>query len=916
MAKVDEIYNALRELTLKNKSGISAVDLSDYLNLDRANASRYLNKLYSMNKVEKIEGRPVLYKAFLEEDKKFKDKIESIDEGNIKTKNNITKASNSLDLMVGAGLSLQVPIQQAKAAILYPPRGLHTLILGETGVGKSMFAELMYKFAKEANMIEDNAPFIRFNCADYVDNPQLVMSQIFGVKKGAYTGADSDRIGLLKKAHGGILFLDEIHRLAPQGQEMLFTYIDKGMLRPMGETDKTIKVEAQIIAATTEEPKSYLLKTFTRRIPMTITLPSLRERSLKERYYLLEEFIKSESKRLSKTIYINKNALISFLLYDCSGNIGQLKSDIQLSCAKAFLNYKTNSRDYILIEQGDLHAGVKKGLMKIKDYRDEVENLLKNKGDVLRFFYADEKFILETIGDSQNYNNQEHFYDYIEKKLDSLKSQGIEEKEINEILNIDIDEFFKNYIKDLPQKIRKEELCKIVDPKIVNLVEKLLKLGEERLNRDFDEKVYFGLALHLQGSIERIKQGNKVYHPKLNVIRAQYSEEFMVAMELASIIDKEFHITVPLDEIGYLTMFLSSKPYDIDVKKTGKVSVLVIMHGNSTASSMVSVANSLIDEDFTKALDMPLSMKAEEMYEVVKSKVQEMYHEKGVLLLVDMGSLTNFGDMISEETGIDVKTVDMVSTPVVLEATRKALTGRDLSSIYESCVELCRYGIQLSYERSSNKKLLIITACFTGEGASERLKQIIEVQINKKSLVDIIPLNILDREDFIKQVDRYKEDYKIISVVGTVNISIEGVPFIPAPEILTGEGIREIIDIVNNEERYMNIKNSLRNHINVSDIDGLVEDIIHCIKEAEESLNINVNSETMSGIIMHMCFMVDRIKKGEKEPEFVELNKYRAEHSKKFIIIKQIIKNIEIRHNINVGEHDLAHLVRMLLENN
>ena len=56
--------------------------------------------------------------------------------------------------------------------------------------------------------------------------------------------------------------------LSPQGQEMLFTYIDKGYFRPLGDTDKQIKVEAQIIAATTEDPQSFLLKTFTRRIPM------------------------------------------------------------------------------------------------------------------------------------------------------------------------------------------------------------------------------------------------------------------------------------------------------------------------------------------------------------------------------------------------------------------------------------------------------------------------------------------------------------------------------------------------------------------------------------------------------------------------------------------------------------------------
>ncbi len=118
----------------------------------------------------------------------------------------LVDTNNSLDKMVGSAQSLDVPIQKAKAAIMYPPKGLHTLLLGETGVGKSMFAELMYQFAIESKTISEDAPFIKFNCADYVDNPNLLNAQIFGVKKGAYTGAHKDKEGLLTQANNGFIF--------------------------------------------------------------------------------------------------------------------------------------------------------------------------------------------------------------------------------------------------------------------------------------------------------------------------------------------------------------------------------------------------------------------------------------------------------------------------------------------------------------------------------------------------------------------------------------------------------------------------------------------------------------------------------------------------------------------------------------
>ncbi len=79
-------------------------------------------------------------------------------------------------------------IDQARSAILYPPNGLHTLIIGETGTGKSYFAEAMYDFAVETGMVNKNTKFVIYNCASYSENPQLLLSQLFGYKKGPLQG--------------------------------------------------------------------------------------------------------------------------------------------------------------------------------------------------------------------------------------------------------------------------------------------------------------------------------------------------------------------------------------------------------------------------------------------------------------------------------------------------------------------------------------------------------------------------------------------------------------------------------------------------------------------------------------------------------------------------------------------------------
>ena len=909
LTREEEVIKCLIELENNKKKGITAAELSSYMGLDRTNISRYLNKLYKEKRINKKDGRPVIYNSI----EKFEEDSDSIEDESAQ----IVKNQDSLELLVGAEQSLKLPIQQAKAAILYPPRGLHTLILGETGVGKSLFAEVMYYFAKESNMIVEEAPFVRFNCADYADNPQLVVAQIFGVRKGAFTGADNDKEGLLKKADGGIFFLDEIHRLSPQGQEMLFTFIDKGYFRALGDTDKKIKVEVQIIAATTEQPQSFLLKTFTRRIPMTIVLPPLRERKLEERYYLLNDFIIAESLRLGKSIYVSKNVIISFLLYDCPNNIGQLKSDVQLSCAKAFLNYKINKNNYILVDQNDLQPRVQKGIMRIQEYRKEIDYLSKNMTDILRFSKEDnvlKNFELE-ISQAEDSDNKS-FYSIIEKKMEDLKRQGMDEVRINDILNIDLEKYFKKYISNINTNFKKDEIAKVVDLSVITVVEKMLASASKKLQREFDQKVYFGLSLHLQGSIERISSGKNIYHPKLNVVRVQYREEFIVAMEIVKIVEKEFNLDVSLDEIGYITMFLSASDEENSKQLEEKVSVLVMMHGRSTASSMVEVANSLIGEEYVQALDMPLTMKAEYMFEKAKEKIKEIYNEKGVLILVDMGSLTNFGNIISNELGVKVRTIDMVTTLTVIEAGRKALNGRNLDSIYHSCQEIGRASIQMPKEDYKyDKELIIITTCFTGEGAAERIKTRISCSLKNVEKANIIPLDILDKEDFLEKVSELKEKYIILAIVGTVNIFIEGVPFISAQDIFIEHGIDYLEHLLDIEHDFLKVRKALVTEIMELDCIKLVSDIRYMITQIEESLKVRVQHDAQVGILIHVSFLIDKLKHGRNEITFKNLGDYRYDHNKEFILIKKNLRVLEQTYEVNIGDDELAYIVRMVIEN-
>ena len=243
---------------------------------------------------------------------------------------------SAFDTLIGTKHSLAPLIKQAKAAMLYPPAGLHTLITGTTGTGKSQFARCMYDFALKSGVRPRHAAFVTLNCANYADNPQLLLSQLFGYVRGAYTGAERDQPGLVERAHEGILFLDEIHRLSPEGQEKLFLLMDQGVFSRLGEAKSPRAARVLIIGATTENPLESMLATFLRRIPMHIVLPPLEERSFEERVTLILRFLWQESRSVNRPVGLSADVMQALCFYNCSANIGQLASDIKLTCANAW----------------------------------------------------------------------------------------------------------------------------------------------------------------------------------------------------------------------------------------------------------------------------------------------------------------------------------------------------------------------------------------------------------------------------------------------------------------------------------------------------------------------------------------------------------------------------------------------------
>lgn len=926
MKRIQKIYEYIIQNTeninleiLTEKIGFSADEISQSLGILRHNVSRELNELLRQGKIIKIKSRPVLYidkicleRIFCEKLPEGPIEIKTLDELNI-IKAEINEEKSPFDNLIGAQTSLKNQIEQAKAAIFYPPNGLHTLIVGQTGVGKTLFASMMYNHAKHINRLSDDSPFIVFNCADYYNNPQLLLSHLFGHTKNAFTGANTDKPGIVEKADNGILFLDEIHRLPPEGQEMLFYFMDSGKFNRLGETERNRKARVLIIGATTEDPNSSLLKTFVRRIPMTIAIPNFDERPAKDKIEFVRFLFANEAHRVNRVIKIDNEAVKAIIGSTSYGNIGQMKSNIQLLCAKGFLN-SINNKDYITIDFKSMPSDIKRGLLFLGGKRKEMEEISN---------YLDSQLIVtpeghSVLNESDDYNTRFNMYKIIENKAEILKSEGADDDYIKNLITTDINVHIKYFYNKVNNgEDGRNKLLKIVSEDIIDFSEEVMIVIEKKLGRRLGDRFLYALSLHLSSFLNRISNDKKLKYTNIESIINDKQTEYSMAVYIKEMLEKKYNVDVPKIEVIYLTLLISSITEE---KSDQHVSIIVAAHGSSTASSMVNVAKQLLGEGRVEAIDMPLEVNPTQTLNEIIEKAKEIDMGKGILLLVDMGSLVNFDSIIMEKTNIKVKTLGMVTTALVVEATRKATIGdMDLELLYNSLKDFRGYNV--SEEEVSNnvsdKSNVIITICSTGEGTAVKLKKLVEkiVSNSTKENIEIFPISIENMESRISDI---KQKYNVIASVGIINPKIEA-PFISLEDLIGGEGENTLMSIIKNNKSYVHekhdnvvaediCKESLDQFLIYLNPSRIVNVLDQFVNELEEKFKISINNAMRIRIMVHVGCALERmvVKEGLKyEGDLAEID------IDKVNVIKNAGNIFEEHLNIVLSEDEILYISKM-----
>jgi transcriptional regulator with AAA-type ATPase domain/transcriptional regulatory protein LevR len=577
MKKRDWIEQVLRQSCLENPEGMTAQQVGKISGLNRSTASRYLNELVKLGRARKQAGRPVRY-------------FPADDPGKIQATSRQKPAEDD-------GL-----LDDALAALLYPPKGLPILFTGETGVGKTYMAKKLVEVAIEKNYLPPNTPFVSFNCAEYAQNPELLLAQLFGVKKGAYTGAQENRAGLVERANGGILFLDEIHRLPPSGQEMLFYLMDQGFYRRLGEASVEHPARIRLIGATTEPPEQALLPTLQRRFSVQIEIPPLRKRPVQVREQLIEKFLLNESKQMNIPVSLSPECRSRLLTYPCFGNIGQLKSDIQIACARAFLRHMNRSGQEVVIQLHDLPAHLRKqGWIsaaieaKMKDQPAPIEAKAK------------------TTDEAGN------IYRELLAAKEQLSKQNISPAELNRQLQETVNE----YITRLLHSAKNRQPSGDQETRLFQSIRQVLGQCVDHWNHPLAQKIsgtkINALALHIQSYLEQPGPRAKKTFNGLK-IEPVYRE---LAGQIGTALEQALGIRLPKDELDLISLFFSLyQPRSSDPKP--RVIATVCLTGEGAAVSLeLWLKQHLPEQDqdvLIRAVQIdPLERESGELEELAKS---------------------------------------------------------------------------------------------------------------------------------------------------------------------------------------------------------------------------------------------------------------------------------------------------------
>ena len=345
------------------------------------------------------------------------------------------------------------------------------------------------------------------------------------------------------------------------------------------------------------------------------------------------------------------------------------------------------------------------------------------------------------------------------------------------------------------------------------------------------------------------------------------------------------------------------------------INSIILAHGYSTASSMANVANRLLKRNLFQAIDMPIDTKIEDIENKVIDFIENNSIENGLILLVDMGSLSDLCNKLKDKIRGPLLLIDYVSTPIVLEVGSLLLQAKNIDEIYEEVLKGVNIERKIVYPTIKKKKA-ILTCCYTGMGSAVQIHDILEKSLNKeREEITIIPY------DYNKLMKNKKRElpfqvYDVISIIGTENPQIDGVNYIGLEHLIGGEEIEGFISILKEnfdvdseklkKDLVLNFSTKkIIENLTILDANKILRSIEQAVDRLEKLLDMKLSNNRRFLLYLHTSCMVERILRKEDVDPQEDIEDFIKKEKRKVDIVKYSLSDIEKEYTIEISDLEI-----------
>lgn len=832
--------------------------LSQKLNMQRTNLSSILNQLVNEGKLIKQKGRPVMYQYI----------------------NLSEEAEEVFKRLIGYDQSLKDAVAGAKATILYPKGKPSILITAQRGCGAHYFAETVFEFAVKSGVVKNREALLVFDCKAYQENPDYRQKLLFGTE---------DEVGILNQSEDGMLFINHIDMLPAYERRRLLSTKERGIL--ICRTD--LSVDQEIYHSLQE------------RTDFEIKLPNLNERSMEERFQLIESFLYDEIKNIGKNLEMDSNILSALLLYESDDNVTGLKKDIHTGCVNCYARKGSSKNKFIEILLSDFPTYVRKGLIYSKTHKEELEELVSE-----QYVYA---FTDSTMLKKQAQKSEEKrdIYQSIDDRKKKYKKQEIEEEEIDAYVSIALKEDFQKYYNELSGKISNRNMLEnIIANKMIEHVDLFLKKAEETFQIKYDEKIMCALCLHMNSALIRNESKQRVSNEEIVQMTVSYPQEYQLAQEFILETEEVFHTRLNVDEIVFVMMFLLEER----VTKKQQVVTLIAMHGDHSAQEVVKTVNILSNENNTYAFNLPLDQNMKEAYEDFKKEIIRIDQGKGIILIYDMGSLRTMAESIAAETNIDIRFVESPITLIGVACSNKASEEKGIEEIYGYLQENFKTA---AYSRNydGSNKIVVITS--KSEIEAEKIQRFINENMSWNN-VKIRRIVAANEGQLYSMIDSIAEEGEIVGIVGDYDPLLHQYQFIDVNQLMKSEksNLDDYIQTQNElgktgiTETYEYLEENFK-ELDMAKVKVYLDDFMN---KVQDLLKVRLDENKKIGLIIHIVCLLDRIRQ-KYTPSISFIASGVIDKNKEMVSeVKKLLGPIENEFNVYINDTEIATIITIIRE--